>query len=245
MTMFTDKGGKLSQTEKVDGDKLLVPTPGGGSSKLPWKAGAAGMHHQDRIFQARKVKPRDAFTYVGAEPALMVPLPVRVAVKEAEPVDLLEAVKEKGATKVKRVTSKLLRVEQKADKIKVGDSTLPGPEQVVWLDKDRLPVRYQWELPGVGKVTLYQTTQEVAQKEGVAPALLPDLGLNSVVPVKTVIEKPHETTSAVYSITLSGDADPAKAFVTDARQKVRNVKGKTFELHVSAVRAPAKVDKPA
>ena len=77
-----------------------------------------------------------------------------------------------------------------------------------------------------------------------APDLLPDLGLNSIVRLKTPIDKPHETTSAVYRITLKGDADPSTAFARDARQRVRNVKGKTFELHVKALREPVKVEKP-
>src|SRR5262249_34984019 len=43
-----------------------------------------------------------------------------------------------------------------------------------------------------------------------------------------------------------GDEEPAKAFATDNRQQAKNAKGKSFELHVKAVRKPEAVkDAPA
>jgi transglutaminase-like putative cysteine protease len=201
------------------------------------------MYRQERLFRLRKVKPGDKLDYVNYELALGAPLTVRATVKGPEVTDVLEAGPGKDA-KVTRVPKKLVRVETRADKVKVGAETIELPMQVVWLDPDLLPVRYEQEFPGVGRFTLYRTTKEAAQEKGVAPELLPDLGLNSIVRLKSAVDKPHETREAVWRITLKGDVDPAKAFARDARQQVRNVKGKTFELHVKAVREPVKVDKP-
>src|SRR5262249_44195319 len=41
-----------------------------------------------------------------------------------------------------------------------------------------------------------------------------------------------------------GDDEPTKAFAQDARQQVRNAKGKSFELHVKAIRKPEPMKDP-
>src|SRR5262249_20145379 len=76
------------------------------------------------------------------------------------------------------------------------------------------------------------------------PDLLPDLGLSAIIPVKQVIDRPHDARAVVYRITVQGDDDPATTFARDARQQVRNVKGGTFELVVRPVREPAPVEDP-
>ena len=101
---------------------------------------------------------------------------MRVTVKEPEEVDVLE-VKGKQApdAKAERVKKKLLRVEFAADKVKVDGRPQELPAMTVWLDKDREVVRRRRTIPGLGRFTVFRTTQAVAEEEGAAPALMPDL----------------------------------------------------------------------
>src|SRR5262249_36755981 len=111
-------------------------------------------------------------------------------------------------------------------------------------DKDWQIVRQEFEFAGMGTLTLYRTTREVAEEAGVAPDLLPDLGLSAIIPVKQVIDRPHDARAVVYRITVQGDDDQDSTLALVARQQVRNVKGGTFELVVRPVREPAPVEDP-
>ena len=71
-----------------------------------------------------------------------------------------------------------------------------------------------------------------------------DLGLKTLIPLNRAIDKPNQTQSVLYRITVKGDDSPAKAFAEDSRQVAHNVRGDTFELHVRAVREPVPTDKP-
>jgi hypothetical protein len=244
MTQYLDKG-KLTQTGEVRNGKLVVRAPNDPNGKaLPWNDEAIGLYAQDRMFQQRKVKPGDRFDFLNYELALTAPVKVRVAVKDPEEVDLLEVKKGDGEPQLEHVKKTLLRVESVPDKVEVGGKEVPLPRVVSWLDRDFQPARAEMDVPGLGRLTLYRTTKAVAEEEGVAPALLPDLGLTSLISLNRVIDRPHEARSVVYRVTVKGDDDPASAFARDARQEVRNVKGNTFELHVKAVREPVAVDKP-
>jgi hypothetical protein len=244
MTQFLDKG-KLTLAGEVRDGKLLVKSPNDPTGKaVPWNDDALGLYAQDRMYQQRKVKPGDRFDFLNYELALMAPLKVRVVVKDPEEVDLLEVKKDDGKPRVERARKALLRVEAVPDKVEIGGKEIALPSAVSWLDKDFQPARAEMELPGLGRLTLYRTTQAVAEEEGVAPALLPDLGLTSLITLNRAIDAPHEARSIVYRVTVKGDADPASAFCRDGRQQARNVKDSTFELHVKAVREPGPVDRP-
>ena len=52
------------------------------------------------------------------------------------------------------------------------------------------------------------------------------------------LNRPHETSAAVYRITIKDEEDPGSAFAQDSRQQVRKVKGTSLELHVKAERGP-------
>jgi hypothetical protein len=243
-TQFLDKDKQLTLAGSVQGEYLVLSSPPPlRGRKLPWNPAAIGLYRQDRLYQARKVKPGVSLSYVSYELALQAPLTIRATVKELETIDVLEASKEKGKLVITRTPRKLLRVEQLADKFKVGKETIQLPRQITWLDSDLLPVRYEQEFPGVGSFTLYQTTKAAAVEPGIAPELLPDLGLNTTIALKKTIDRPYETTRAIYRINFKDD-DPASTFARDGRQVVRNVKGKTFELHVRAVREPVKIERP-
>src|SRR5205823_246181 len=145
-----------------------------------------------------------------------------------------------GKTTVERVSKKLLRVEMRPDKITLGENTIQLPTQVAWLDDALAPVRYQYEFPGMGKITLYETTREIATTPNLAPDQLPDLALNTVIYVSKAIDGPYATKQAVYRITVKDDDDPTTIFSRDGRQVPRNAKGGTFELVVKAQSEPGK-----
>ena len=243
LTQFAGKD-KLTQTGRVEDGQLVIRTsPGDEVRKLPWDDSAIGLAAQERIFAERKVKPGDEFSYLGFEPTLQAATTVRVTVKEPEEVDVLEV---KWA-KAERVKKKLLRAEVAPDKVKVGGRPLQLPPMTVWLDDNREVVRSETDQPGVGKFTVFRTTQAVAEEEGAAPALLPDLLINSLISLDRPIDHPEKAKEVVYRITVKGEDDPAGAFAQDARQQAGKAEGDTFELHVHALRAPkpdAKDDEP-
>lgn len=114
----------------------------------------------------------------------------------------------------------------------------------MWLDDKLRMVRSESDVPVLGRMTLYRTTRALAEKQGVAPALMADLGLRSIVPLKRGIARPHQAREIVYRITVKDDDDPATTFARDGRQKVENVEGDTFDLRVRAVREPVEVEEP-
>jgi transglutaminase-like putative cysteine protease len=243
--------GKLTQTGRVEDGQLVLRTSASEEvRKLPWDDSVIGLVKQDRIFADKKAKPGDQFTYLSYEPTLQVVTTVRVTVKEPEEVDVL-VVKNSGAPgapatggqKAERVKKKLLRAEVAPDKVKVGGRPLRLPALTVWLDGDLRVVRSETEQPGLGKFTVFRTTQAVAEEEGAGPALLPDLLINNLIPLNQAIDHPESAKAVVYRITLKGDDDPVAAFTQDARQKAGSAEGDTFNLRVRAVREP-KADAP-
>ena len=246
LTQFAGKD-KLTQTGRVeDGQLILRTSPGDEVRKLPWDDSVIGLAAQERIFADKEVKPGDQFTYLSYEPTLQVVTTMRVTVKEPEEVDVLEVKThgEPGASapgvvpRAERVKKKLLRAEVAPDKVKVGGRPLQLPPMTVWLNADRQVVRSETEQPGLGKFTVFRTTQAVAEEEGAAPALLPDLLINNLITLDRPIDHPERAKEVVYRITLKGEDDPAGAFAEDARQHADKAEGDTFLLHVHALRTP-------
>jgi hypothetical protein len=235
---------RLVQIGRVEGDKLVVRSGNEAEGKkLPWNDKAIGMARQDQLFREHKVKPGDRFDYLNYELALATAVPVRVTVKEVEETDLLEAKKDGMKIKVEHVQRKLLRAEAVSDKVEVGGQAVQLPKLVSWLDKDLQTVRFEMDL-GLGVLTGYRTTKEVAQQEGVAPSLLPDLGLGTLITLNKAIDRVHDAKTVVYRVKVKGTDDPTAAFTRDSRQQAKNVKGDTFELEVRGGRGPVKVEKP-
>jgi transglutaminase-like putative cysteine protease len=141
----------------------------------------------------------------------------------------------------------LLRVELVPDKLEGPGFSVQRPTQVVWLDESFVPVRRQIEMDGLGSVILTRCTRETAlAPSGESPARLTDINSRNFVPLNRPIPRVHSTRAVVYRVTLRDDADPATAFVSDAHQEVKNVRGPSFELHVHPVRptAPARTEAP-
>jgi hypothetical protein len=238
MTQFADKGS-LTQTGTVDGTELIVGIKGQADTRrVPWDATVLGMHKQESVFRDRKVKPGDKFDYRTFELSLLMPVTVRVAVKDFEDVDLLVAREVNGKSAALRQKKKLLRVESVPDKVEVGGNAVQLPRLVSWLDDKRDVVRSEMELPGLGKIALYRTTKAIATEEGVAPALMPDLGLNTLIPLNRAIARPLDDASIVYRVTVKGDDDPSTTFVRDARQQVSDASGAAFTLTVQRQQIP-------
>jgi Transglutaminase-like superfamily len=234
MTQFAG-AGKLTQTGRVeDGQLLLRNSASADVRKTPWDDSVIGLVRQEHLFQQKKVKPGDKFSYASYEPTLQVVTTMRVTVKEPEEVDVLEA----HGAKAERVKKKLLRVDVVPDKVKVGGRPLQLPGMTGWLDDHFQMVRSETNQEGLGRFTVFRTTQAVAEEEGAAPALLPDLLINNLIPLNRTIPHPATAEEVVYHIHLKGDDDPTDAFSQDARQKALNIEGETFDLRVRAVRKP-------
>ena len=244
LTQFLDKG-RLVQTGVVQGDKLIMKS---GSDPMgrtfPWNDQVIGSYKQERLLAERQVKAEDNLEFLSFEPSLPAVVNVHVVVKPVEDVDLLEAKTDGAALKVERIKKNLLRVETRPDKLMVEGKPVQLPKLVTWLDKDYNAARSEMDLPGLGKLTLYRTSPAAAKQEGPAPALLPDLGLSTLIPLDKAVERIHARSQVVYRITIKDDDDPASTFVKDARQDVKNVKDGSFELHVRAVRQPVMVENP-
>jgi hypothetical protein len=236
MTTYSDKGDPQVVKGRVEGDKLLVKAGNKPNvDSFPWNAKAIGPFKQEQLLKEKKVKPGDTLEYFNFEPSVLMAIKMKVNVKDRETVDVLQ-VKDPRAAKpeVKRVEAKLLRVEGIADKVVIGGIPLPLPKVTFWLDETFDAVRMQMDTPGLGEMTMYRTTEAVARMDGVAPGLMPDLGLNSMIVLNKDVANIHKAKLAIYRITAKDDEDPATIFVRDDRQKVLGTEGKTIRLEVRA-----------
>lgn len=193
----------------------------------PWDDRVVGMYRQQRLFAERKVEPGDRFEYASFEPTVNLVVANQVEVKDLEEVEMFGG----------KSRRKLLCVETKPGKIEGHQF----PTLTSWLDRDFKPVRSQMEAPGLGKILLYRTTKEVALGPA-AVAQLPDIAVKQLVHVKKRIPRPYATSSAVYRVTVKGEDDVSKTFVSDARQQIKSVKGNSFDLHIHSQRGPGTED---
>jgi hypothetical protein len=231
MTQY-EAGGVLVLKGAVKDGKMHVTIthPGGRLSRqYDWNGKVIGLHAQDLIFQKRKAKEGDKFSFQSYEPSLNTAVTVRVVVGAEEEV-MVDGVKKR-----------LLRATLTADKIEARGASIQLPPIIVWLDKDGRAVQRQLELAPLGRILLTRTTQAKATA-AVKTALLPDIGLRTFIPLKRRIPAATETSAVVYRVTIDDDK-PTTALARDARQQIKGVEGKTFELHVKAVRAPSEEGK--
>src|SRR5262249_29597737 len=156
----------------------------------------------DRQYAVRKIKPGDRYSFQHFDPFLGLTIPTDVRAVRAEEVDVLEAAGKGDKATLRRVPRKLLRVEVTPRPIEVGGRKLQLPGTTVGLDDDRRPVREEMEIPGLGAITHFRTTREVARKEGIAPARLPNLTENSRVKLARRIDRPNSTYQVRYRIRL-------------------------------------------
>ena len=241
MTHYLDKDRKIVQSGRVEGDKLIVRTPSDPDGKaVPWKEGVVGYYGQERLFQKRKVKVGDHFRFLDYQLPLLTAVSQQVVVKEPEEKEVLTAQKDGTEVKAVSLRKRLLRVDVIPDKVRVGANVIPLPQLTLWLDEKLQVVRQESNTP-LGHMTLYRTPRLLAEKEGVAPELMADFGFNSRIRLLRPIENPYQAREIVYRITVKDDDNPTTTFAQDKRQSVENVRGKTFDLRVRAIREPAEV----
>jgi transglutaminase-like putative cysteine protease len=207
----------------VDGNVLRPEGEGAAENVKPvrWDPNVIGLYRQKRIFKDKQVKPGDRFRYLSYEGQVNAVVGVQVTVGDEEEVTVVPG----------RPKQRLLRVEAVPDKI--GGVQLPA--MTGWLDKDYEMLRSEVDMPGLGHMVFYRTTKAIAT-DTPSGANLPEI--QQLIRLNRRIPNAYETTAAVYRITLKGDDDVRKAFVLDDRQQVKNVRGRTFELHIHATRGP-------
>jgi hypothetical protein len=243
MTQYLDQDRKIVQSGRVEGDKLIVRTPSDPDGRaVPWdKDSVLGYYAQERLFHERKVKPGDRFRFRDYQLPLLTAVSLQVHVKEPEEKEMLAAQKDGGEMKAIKIRKRLLRVEEIPEKVTVNRAPISLPRLTVWLDEKLQPVRQESNTP-LGRMTLYRTLRPLAQKEGAAPELMADFGLNSRIRLDRAIANPFEAREIVYRITVKDDDDPTTTFAHDKRQTVENIHGNRFDLRVRAIREPAAVE---
>ncbi|HKB00673.1 MAG TPA: transglutaminase-like domain-containing protein [Gemmataceae bacterium] len=220
-----DKVQKID-CEVLEGNKVRV-TAGVGAVEprvFNWDPANVGLAREQTLLRDKKVKPGDAFTYRYYEVTVTHPVTVRVAVKDLEEVPLPGGVKRK-----------LLKVVATPDALTVSNGAkLQMPAGTFWAD----PVSYdtiktEMDIPEIGKVSLIRTSKVAA----LAPnGQVPDLMKRQSIYLKAAIPDMHDRDAIVYRVTFQGDAQPKELVATDARQAIRNVNGKSFELAMTARR---------
>ena len=220
MRQLIAKGQELVLTGTVEDGELHVKMQGGPpmDKKIRWSPQVVGLYREQTIYQDKKVKPGDKFSYLHYEPQVNAVLPIKVKVKDSEDVSIHGGVKQS-----------LLRVEATPDPI----MDLQFPATTIWLDKDLNAIRSFTKMEGLGELELVRTTKAAALKKGQANT---DLGLRQLIYLNRRI--PQNVDDVTYRITMAEDKDPATSFSRDDRQKISNAKGKTFDLNVKAIRRP-------
>lgn len=231
LTTFSDKGDPQIIKGRIEGNKLLVKSGATPELPFPWDDKVLGPYRQEQLLKEKKLKPGESLEYFNFEPSVMAGVKVKVQAREEENVDVLQ-VKESRTEKpvVSRVETRLLRLEGISDKVVIAGVPLALPRVTFWVDRAQESVRMQMDTPGLGVMTLYRCSEAVARMEGVAPDLMPDLGLNSLITLNKEVKNIHGSRKAIYRITVKDDDDPSTVFVQDDRQRVIGSDGKTVRL---------------
>jgi hypothetical protein len=217
----------------VRGKELIVKVVGKDPNdkklekSVAWDGTGIGLNRELVLLKEKKAKAGDEFTYSYFEPQVTEVVKVQVSVKGTE------TVKGPGLKPVK-----LVRVESLPEKIVLGkDQELQLPLSVMWCDPESMePLRTESVLP-FGRLTLVRSTKELCETP--VTEFPPDLmSVQAIRLPNRIPPPPHKSTEVVYRITLPEDSKPETSFARDERQSVANVKGKTFELRVKAVREP-------
>ena len=230
MIQHLDKGQAIQEGEVKDG-KLWLKVPGVAEPRaLNWNDKAIGVYKQEKLPLLMKAKPGTKFDYLNFEPSLMQTVRMQAELFPKEEVDFLETDK-KNPAKATREKVGLMRYEVAPDKITIFGSALQLPKMVSWVGDDFIPRRSVMELPGIGNIFLYRTTKEFAQKDDGDLAVLPDIGLNTMITLDKKIRDVHHREEVTYQFKLES-MEGASAFTVDGRQKLKKLEDGWFELKV-------------
>jgi hypothetical protein len=231
MKQYQAKNQTLQIDGKVVGKQIQLTLNGKQPlNPAPWNPEVVGLYKQQSLFKDRKLAEGDKFTYLSFEPSINLVLKTDVVAKGYRETEIKGT---KGKKKLLLVESIPERVEFKSGPDKVEKIQLPVSQ--MWLDENFEPIKTEVEIPGLGPIVTYRTTKANALAPGL-PAQLTDLGFSQLVKLKNRILNPHDTTAAVYRITVRNDDNAATTFAQDERQQAKKVQGNTFELHVRASR---------
>ena len=229
-------GTRMASSATVEGDKLRIKTKGA-ERTVPWDDANLGLYAQEQVFARREAKAGDRFSFKSFEMVNQRPLGLNAQVKGIEATDQLTL--EKGADgkdKVGRAPVDLLRAVVTSDPLRSGTTEVQFPPKTLWLDREGQTAREQFEFPGLGMLVQYVATEELALKEKADPALLPDLGLEVMIPLPHPLARPDHARRVTYRVTLAGGIKPP--FVQDERQSIAPLKKDVFDLKVQAVLEP-------
>jgi hypothetical protein len=233
------QAGPLTISGEVDGEELIVGIKGRGEpQRVKWDPKVIGVRKQELFFAERKVKPGDQYEFRSYEMSLLMPVTEKVVIKKPEETEVLSEKKAGEQIVAERLKKKLLRTETLPAKVSVGGNEIQLPRLVSWLDDNREPARSEMELPGLGTITLYRTTKSLAELPNAPAELMPDLGLNTLIPLNRAIANPHDAAQITYHVTVKGDEDPSTSFVSDDRQRASGVNGSEFTLTVQRESVP-------
>jgi transglutaminase-like putative cysteine protease len=189
--------------------------------RLPCSDAVLGLRQQEKLLASQELDRLNGLRFSRYEPLYNAVVSVRVQVGEPELVDVL------GQKQLLR------RVELRPEPLQAGTQHIVPAASIVWLDSDRVPVRRQIELDGLGTLILTRTNRSQATAV-VQPSA--DLGSRSLIPLNRTIQQPYTTRSALYRIRVSQGQSPYGLLCSDAHQQVRRIEGQQFELAVHPVR---------
>jgi Transglutaminase-like superfamily len=210
----------------VEGKQLRLHAEGqqGNFDKyLRWDGRVVGTYGELNLLKKRTPPPKkgETFEYRIFEPIINAIVTVRGQVEDVEAITF-------GGQQ-----HRLLRVTAVPDLI----ADIPMPGQVLWFDKNYEVARSATRMPGMGNLVIERGTQEAATAP-IPAHLLPSISDGQSIFLSQRIPNAHAAEAITFRVTLPQDRDPAKTFAADARQQAGNVKGKSFDLVVRAVRTP-------
>ena len=195
---------------------LHLTTSGQGQQRqrtIPWDDSRGGFFTLERSLREQPMEPGEERELTMLMPAVsgIQTVTTMLRAEALETVDLLDGPK------------KLLRIAVK--------SLLGGEEidSVCWTSPRGDVLKTS--LPGM-QHTVYRTTKDHAQKPDSGDY---DLFWDSIVPVATPLPRPHDSTRAVYEVSLP-QKKPSEIFVSGSSQRVRPLDQNTARLTVLAVR---------
>jgi len=203
-------------TGRVDGERLMIETAGGGESSrhvIPWTAGDGGLAAVEESLRREPLEPGQRRTIRHFSPVVNQVATVRLAAQQCETVRLLGE------------DAQLLRVHVSTE--------LPGGQQidmVSWIDEQG--EIFKTRLPALGH-ELIRTTRQIAMSDlGEANF---DLLFDTMVRLRQPPDDPHAAQKIRYRVRVR-DGNPAEVFPAGISQQVFAEDGDTAEVTVLAVR---------
>lgn len=237
MSQDLGQNQRLELSGKVEGKILKVRVKGADGNdferEIRWPDGVISLLAEQNLPRDRKLKPGERITYRQFQPIVNNVIQVDLTVGDYEQV-VLNGV----ARKCLRVESKPEKIIVKAGNGKVQAVQLPG--MTTWLDEKYKLIKAESMMPGLGKITLERTTKAIALAKA---GDVKDIGVSQAIVLNRAIPLAHRQGGLVFRITMTDDDKPSEAFVSgDGRQQVKNIEGKSFELHVTAIRQPTTIE---